>query len=53
MLVFIYLGCGERRVQLIDVWVEDAVHEADARTLVWVLVGELNVHFPESAHEWC
>jgi hypothetical protein len=32
---------------------EDAVDEADAGRLVWVLVGELDVDFPEAAEERC
>lgn len=47
-----FLGGGEN-VQLVDVGVEDAVHEADAGGFVWVLVGELNVDFPEAALEGC
>jgi hypothetical protein len=38
-------------VQLVDVWVEYPVHEADARTLVWVLVWQLDVDLPETAFE--
>jgi hypothetical protein len=40
-------GAGE----LVDVGVEDAVYEADARALVGVLVWELDVDFPEAAFE--
>jgi hypothetical protein len=40
-------------VQLIDVWVENAVHEAYARTLVRILIWQLDVDLPESASEWC
>jgi len=38
-------------LQFIDIRVEDAVHETDARRLVWVLVGQLNVDFPDAAFE--
>ena len=44
---------GGESVQLIDVGVEDAVHEADAGAFVGVLVWELDVDFPESAGERC
>lgn len=37
--------------QLVDVWVEDTVYEADARRLVWVLIGELDVDLPDAAFE--
>jgi len=40
-----------RDVQLVDVGVEDAVHETYARALVGVLVGELNVDFPKTTGE--
>jgi len=43
-------SCGED-VQLVDVGVEDAVHETYARALVGVLVGELNVDFPKTTGE--
>jgi len=42
-----------KNAQLVYVWMEDAIHEADAGGFVWVLVWELDVHFPESALEWC
>jgi len=38
--------------QLVDVGMEDPVHEADAGALVWVCIWELNVDLPESALEW-
>ena len=41
----------ESVVQLIYVRVEDAVHETDAGAFVGVLVGELDVDFPETAGE--
>lgn len=41
-----------RHIQLVDIGVEDAVHEADARALVGVLIGQLNVDLPETALEW-
>jgi predicted dinucleotide-utilizing enzyme len=43
----------EFNVQLVDVWVEDAVHEAYARTLVRILIWQLDVDLPESASERC
>jgi hypothetical protein len=39
--------------ELVDVGVEDAVDKADAGRLVRVLVGELDVDFPEPAEEGC
>jgi hypothetical protein len=39
--------------QLVDVGVEDAIDKADAWRLVRVLVGELDVDFPETAEEGC
>lgn len=39
--------------QLIYVGVVDPVHEADARALVWVVIWQLDVDFPESAFVWC
>jgi hypothetical protein len=41
----------EQNVQFIDVGVEYPVHEADARTLVRVLVWQLDVDLPEAALE--
>lgn len=49
---------GKRRqpaaccVHLVNVWVEDAAHEADRGRLVWVLLGQLYVHLPRAALEW-
>lgn len=40
-------GC----LQFVNVGVEDSVHEADARRLVGVLVGELDVDFPYATLE--
>lgn len=40
-------------VQLVDVWVEDPVHEADAGTFVGILIWEFHVNFPEAAGERC
>jgi hypothetical protein len=40
-------------IQLIDVWMEDAVHEADARRFVRVLVWYFDVDFPVAAGEGC
>jgi len=37
--------------QLIDIGVENAVNEADAWRLIWVLVWELDVNFPISSLE--
>ncbi|CAJ2501671.1 Uu.00g045240.m01.CDS01 [Anthostomella pinea] len=45
--------CLKRRACPGYVWVEDAVDEADAWALVWVLVGKLYVDLPEAALEWC
>lgn len=42
---------GGRDGQLVDIGVEDAVHEADAGALVGVLVGQLDVDLPEAALE--
>jgi len=42
-----------KNAQLVYVWMEDAIDEADAGGLVWVLVWELDVYFPESSLEWC
>lgn len=39
--------------QLIDVRVEYAVDKANAWTLVGVLIGELNMDFPQTAFERC
>jgi hypothetical protein len=38
--------------QLIDVGVEDAIDEANARTLVGVLVWKLDMNLPQPALEW-
>ena len=40
-------------LQLVDVGVEDAIHEANARAFVGVLVGQFDVDFPEAALKWC
>lgn len=40
-------------IQLIDVRMENAVHEADTWRFVWVLIGEFNVDFPDAALERC
>lgn len=37
--------------QFIDIWVEDAVYEANARALIRVLVGQLDMNLPESTLE--
>ncbi len=44
------IGVGEN-VQFIDVWVEDAIDEADAGAFVGVLVGEFDMDFPKAAGE--
>lgn len=44
-------GGGAVDLQLVDIGVEDAVHEADARALVGVCIGELDVDLPETAGE--
>ena len=36
---------------LIDVWVKYAVDKADARTFVWILVGQLHVDLPQATFE--
>ena len=38
-------------LQFIDIGVEDAIHEADTRRLVRVLVGQLDVDLPNAAFE--
>ena len=43
----------EEDLQLIDVRVEDTVHESDRGRLVGVLIGELDVDFPVAALERC
>jgi len=43
----------EDDVQFIDVGVEYPVHKADARTLVRVLIWQLDVDLPEAALKWC
>lgn len=35
-------------LQLINVWVEYSVDEADTRALVWILVGQLDMDLPET-----
>jgi len=37
-------GAGE----FINVWVKYSVDEADARALVWILIGQLDVDLPET-----
>lgn len=36
-------------LQLIDVWVKDAVDEADAGRLVGICIGQFDVHFPQTS----
>ena len=38
---------------LIDVWVKYAVDKADARTFVWILVGQLHVDLPQATFKRC
>lgn len=38
-------------LQLIDVWVEDPINETNTRGLKRVLIGELNVDFPNAIFE--
>ena len=45
------LGVVGENVQLVDVGVEYAVHETYAWALVGILVGELDVDFPEATGE--
>lgn len=47
----VYLVAGRR--QLVNIWMEDLVLEADAGAFVWILVGKLNVDPPESTLEGC
>jgi hypothetical protein len=35
-------------LQLVDIWVKDAVDEADARGFVWILVREFDVDLPDT-----
>jgi hypothetical protein len=39
--------------QLVDVWVENAVHESNARTLIRVLIGQFDVDLPVTTGERC
>lgn len=39
--------------QLIDIWMEYPIHESNAGAFIGILVGELNVDFPEAALEGC
>lgn len=39
--------------QLINVWMEDLVHETDGGRFVGVLVGQLNVDLPLASGEGC
>jgi hypothetical protein len=39
--------------QFIDIRVENPVHETDARTLVGILIGQLDVNLPVTASERC
>ena len=49
----LFCGCSKGFLQLVDIRVEDSVHEADAGTFVWILVGKLNVDFPKTTREGC
>lgn len=42
---------GPEYAQLVDVGMEDAVDETNARRLVGIIVGELDVDFPVAAFE--
>lgn len=42
-----------RDSQLVDIGVEDAVDEADTRTLIRVRIWQFNVHLPDSAFKGC
>lgn len=42
----------ERNLQFIDVWVENAVDETDARALVGVLIRQFNMKLPVSPDKW-
>lgn len=45
------ITCPAEHSQLVDVWVKDAVHEANARALIRVLIGQFHVNFPMPASE--
>lgn len=45
--------CRKSGIQLINIRVVDPVHKADAGTLVRILVGQLNMHFPCATREGC
>ena len=38
---------------LVNVWVKYSIHEAYARTLVWILIWQLHMDLPNAAFEWC
>ena len=40
-------------IHLIDIWMENAVDEAYAWALVWILVRKLYMDFPKTTLEWC
>lgn len=39
--------------QFVNVWVEDLVHESNARALVWVLLRQFDVNLPYTTCERC
>ena len=42
-----------KNAQLVYVWVEDAIDEANARRFVGVLIRKLDVYLPKPTLEWC
>ncbi len=42
-----------QNIQLIDIGVENSINEADAWWLVWVLIWQLDVNFPQATLKWC
>lgn len=38
--------------QFINIWVEDAIHKADAWAFIRVLIWELYMDFPETTLKW-
>ena len=42
---------ANKPIQLVNVWMEDLVHEADTRGLEWVLVRKFYVDLPNSTRE--
>ena len=52
-IFFFFGGSSKGFLQLVDIRVKYSVHEADARTFIWILVGKLNVDFPKTTGEGC